>query len=237
MATFDPDAVAAFGAEMRQKHFAFAEGYKPLNHGSFGTAPKSVLEYQQHLQLQSEAKPDTWIRYTYLDHLRASRSAIAPLLGAEAGEVVLVPNATTCVNTILRNLVFQEGDVIVTFNTIYRACKKTIESLSEICPVSSHQIDITYPATDDNIVAEFHSALQHIKASGGIPKLALFDAVLTFPGIRFPWERIVAVCREESVLSFVDAAHGIGHVELSHLGSVGPDFMISNCYKCVRPHE
>ncbi len=237
MATADPDTVAAFGAEMRQKHFAFAEGYQPLNHGSFGTFPKSVLEYQRQLQFESEAKPDTWIRYTYLDLLRASRSAIAPLLGAEAGEVVLVPNATTGVNTILRNLIFQEGDVVLTFNTIYGACNKTIESLSEFCPVSSRQIDITYPLTDDDIVAEFHSALQHVKASGKAPKLAMFDAVLTFPGARFPWERLVAVCREQGVLSFMDAAHGIGHVELSHLGSVGPDFMISNCYKCVQLHK
>ncbi|TQV99585.1 aminotransferase family protein [Cordyceps javanica] len=231
MAASNPECVAAFGAEMRKKHFAFAEGYQPLNHGSFGTFPKSVLEYQRQLQSQSEARPDTWIRYTYLDLLRASRSALAPLLGVQAGEVVLVPNATTGVNTVLRNLIFEEGDVVLTFSTIYGACNKTIESLSESCPVSSHQIEITYPVTDDEIVARFRAAIQNIKASGRVPKLAMFDAVLTFPGARFPWETLVTVCREHGVQSFMDAAHGIGHIDLEHLGSVGPDFMVSNCYK------
>lgn len=231
MASDDFDAVVPFGAEMRKRHFVFAEGYQPLNHGSFGTFPKSVLDYQRQLQLESEAKPDTWIRYTYLDLLQASRSAIAPLLGAQAGEVVLVPNATTGVNTVLRNLAFEESDVILHFSTIYGACKKTIESLSETCLVTSHQIDITYPVTDDEIVNKFYSAIQAVKSSGKRPKLAMFDSVLTFPGIRFPWEKLVATSKAEGIWSFMDAAHGVGHVDLSHLGSVGPDFMISNCYK------
>ncbi|KAJ6788208.1 hypothetical protein PWT90_02173 [Aphanocladium album] len=231
MASTDPGSSTPFGAEMRMKHFAFAEGYQPLNHGSFGTFPKSVLEYQRQLQFESEARPDTWIRYTYLDLLKASRAALAPLLGAAAGEVVLLPNATTGVNTVLRNLIFNEDDVILNFSTIYGACSKTIESLSEVCPVSSHQIKITYPVTDDEIVTKFQSAIQQVKANGKTPKLAMFDGVLTFPGARFPWERLVTICKEQGIWSFMDAAHGIGHIDLSHLGSVSPDFMISNCYK------
>ena len=47
----------SFGQAMREEHFSFAEGYLPLNHGSFGTFPKSVLEYQRQLQSESEARP------------------------------------------------------------------------------------------------------------------------------------------------------------------------------------
>lgn len=231
----DSGAVVVFGTEMREKHFAFAAGYHPLNHGSFGTFPKSVLEYQRQLQAASEARPDTWIRYTYLDLLRESRTAIASLLGAQASEVVLVPNATTGMNTVLQNLVFEEGDVILTFSTIYGACNKTVERLSELCPVSSHQIEITYPITDDEIVARFNSAIQHVKEKGMRPKLAIFDTVLTFPGVCFPWEILVAVCKEQGIWSLLDGAHGVGHIDLTHLSSVDPDFMISNCYKCVLP--
>lgn len=68
-----------------------------------------VLEYQRQLQLETEARPDTFIRYTYLKLLKESRSAVAPLLGADPGEVVFVPNATTGVNTVLRNLSFSQG--------------------------------------------------------------------------------------------------------------------------------
>ncbi len=227
----DSTTSVPFGTETRRKHFLFAEGYRPLNHGSFGAFPKSVLDHQRKLQLESEMRPDTWIRYTYLELLKASRSAVAPLLGAQPGEVVFVPNATTGVNTVLRNIPFAENEVIIHFSSIYRACSKTLQSLSEICPIVSHQVNITYPIADEDIVAQFCSAIKKVKASGKRPKLAMFDTVLTFPGVRFPWETLVSVCKDNGVLSFVDAAHGIGHIDLTHLGRISPDFVISNCYK------
>jgi hercynylcysteine S-oxide lyase len=228
--------LSPFGVETRSKHFCFAEGYRPLNHGSFGTVPKVVLEYQRQLQIETEARPDTFIRYTYLKLLKESRSAVAPLLGADPGEVVFVPNATTGVNTVLRNLSFSPGDVVLCFNTIYGACSKTIQAISEASPVSTHEIGITYPIQDDEIVRRFRLAVDGVKAQGKNPKLAMFDTVLTFPGARFPWEALVATCKELGIMSFIDGAHGIGHIDLTNLGHVGPDFMVSNCYKYVNPH-
>lgn len=35
------------------------------------------------------------------------------------------PNAITRINTVLKNLVYEEKDTIVSFNTIYEACEKT----------------------------------------------------------------------------------------------------------------
>lgn len=212
MATAGPsDSTSVpFGAEMRKQHFTFADGYHPLNHGSFGAFPKVVQEYQRQLQSESEARPDTFLRYTYPVLLEASRSAVAPLLGADPGEVVLIPNATTGLNTVLRNLHFEEGDVIFYFNTIYGGCNNTIQSLSETTPVSSHKIDITYPIEDEEILRRFKTAVQDLKAQGKRPRLAMFDTVLTFLGALFPWEALVAACKELDIMSFIDGAHGVG---------------------------
>jgi selenocysteine lyase/cysteine desulfurase len=216
---------------MREEHFRFAEGYRPLNHGSFGAFPVAVRDFQRQLQSESEARPDTFIRYTYLKLLEKSRAAIAPLLGADPGEVVLVPNATTGVNTVLRNLPFSEGDVVICFDAIYGACLKTLQSLSETGPLSTHETGMTYPIEDDEIIRRFRSAVEDVRAQGKRPMLAIFDTVLTFPGVLFPWEALVATCRELEIMSLIDGAHGIGHIDLTHLGAVGPDFMVSNCYK------
>lgn len=163
--------------------------------------------------------------------LSQSRGAIAPLIGADKDEVVFVPNASTGINTVLRNLHFDDGDIALYFNTIYPSCLKTLQSLGETTPLRSQCIGLEYPIEDEEIAKLFVQAVQSVKAQGNTPKLAVFDTVSTFPGVRFPWEHLVNLCRQMCILSVVDGAHGIGHIDLTHLGTLKPDFMISNCYK------
>ncbi|KAI1141571.1 aminotransferase family protein-like protein [Hypoxylon sp. FL0543] len=224
-------AMVPFGREMRQAHFNFASSYTPLNHGSFGAYPSCVREYQRRLQEDTEAKPDTFIRFIYPKLLQEAREAVAPLLGAETDEVVFVPNALTAVNVVLRNLAYHDGDIILYFSTIYDACLKTIQSLEETTRVRGHSIELVYPVEDELIIERFRKAILEIQGQGMSVKLAMFDTVLTFPGVRFPWERLVPICREYGILSCIDGAHGIGHLDLHHITHVKPDFFISNCYK------
>ncbi|KAL5347925.1 hypothetical protein ACLOAV_007336 [Pseudogymnoascus australis] len=226
-----PEPSVPFGRAMRDAHFNFAESYTPLNHGSFGTFPTSVRDHQRKLQDAMEARPDTFLRYTYPDLLLKSRAAVAPLLGVSMDEVVFVPNATTGVNTILRNLVYQEGDVIVHFSAIFGGCKKTLQSLCETGPVERVGIDIEFPAEDEDIISKFNSTVQSLRNDGKTVKLAIFDTVVSSPGIRFPWEALVESCKSLQILSLIDGAHGVGHIDLTCLGQVRPDFFTSNCHK------
>ncbi|KAI1741801.1 aminotransferase family protein-like protein [Xylaria scruposa] len=223
--------MVSFGKAMRDAHFSFATSYVPLNHGSFGTFPNTVRDYQRSLQSETEARPDTYIRFTYPKLWLQARSAVAPLLGADTEEVVFVPNALTGINTVLRNLVYVEGDVILHFNTIYGGCLKTIRSLEETTPVRGYDIDLDYPIEDDDILHKVNAALLAIRQQGRRVVLAVFDTVLTFPGARLPWESLVQLFKRQGIMTCIDAAHGIGHIDLTHLAQVGPDFVITNCYK------
>ncbi|KAI5922802.1 aminotransferase family protein-like protein [Camillea tinctor] len=210
-----------FGKAMRDAHFSFSPSYTPLNHGSFGAFPLA----------ETEARPDTFIRLVYPKLLHQARGAVAPLLGAEVDEVVFVPNALTGINTILRNLTYQDGDVVLYFSTIYDSCLKTIKSIEESNPVRGFAIDLTYPIEDGCILDMFRAAIFQVQLQGKKVKLAMFDTVLTFPGVCFPWEPLVGICQQYGILSCIDGAHGIGHLDLTHLARIGPDFFISNCYK------
>jgi hercynylcysteine S-oxide lyase len=224
-------ATIPFGKAMREAHFSFATSYVPLNHGSFGAFPGPVAEYQRLLQRDTEARPDTFIRFTYPKLLLQARQAVAPLLGADAEEVVFVPNALTGINTVLRNLTYVEGDVILHFSTIYGGCLKTIQSLEETTPVRGYSIDLVYPVVDAEILRKVDEALFTIQQQGEKVALAMFDTVLTFPGVRFPWESLVRRYKQNGIMTCIDAAHGIGQIDLTHLARVGPDFVITNCYK------
>ncbi|KAF2970970.1 hypothetical protein GQX73_g2611 [Xylaria multiplex] len=216
---------------MRDAHFSFATSYVPLNHGSFGAFPNTVRDYQRSVQGETEARPDTFIRFTYPRLLFQARQAVAPLFGADAEEVVFVPNALTGINTVLRNLRYVEGDVILHFSTIYGGCLKTIRSLEETTPVRGYSIDLVYPIEDDDILHKVDLVLSAIRRQGRRVVLAMFDTILTFPGVRFPWESLVQFYKRHGIMTCIDAAHGIGNIDLTHLSRVGPDFVISNCYK------
>lgn len=239
-----PDVATPFGHPMRNKHFpCFDSAYIPLNHGSFGAFPTTVRDRQRELQDQTEARADYFLRYTFPDLLEQAREAVAPLLGVATNEVVFIPNVTTGVNTVLRSLVFTRGDVILHFSTDYDANYKTIDYMCESTPAEQVLVEIEYPIEDDEIVKRFRDMVARVNnnnnnnTGGGDGsqkkrvKIALFDTVVAFPGVRMPWEALVKACRELGVLSLIDGAHGIGHIDLTGLGEVGPDFFTSNCYK------
>ena len=219
-------AGCAFGRPMRDTHFLFAPTYTPLNHGSFGTYPKSVQQRLHECQALSEARPDNFVRYQYPVMLDENRAALADFLRLPHDEVVLVSNATTAVNVVLRSLRYQKGDVILHLSTVYGAVEKTIQYLCETTEVENVNVAVKYPIHDDLLVSLFQDSIRNVKVQGKIAKVAIFDTISSLPGVRVPWERLVQVCKYEGVLSMVDGAHGVGHIELG-LPEVQPAFFAS----------
>ncbi|BCS17108.1 aminotransferase [Aspergillus luchuensis IFO 4308] len=199
-------SIVPFGATMREQ-FLFDPKFLNLNHGSFGTYPAAVRTALRHFQDQVEARPDPFIRYTTPKELDVSREAVAKLLNVPRNECVFVKNATTGVNTVLHNLPFKSDDVIIYFETVYGALEKGID-----------------------LVERFLQVVREARSEGLNVKLALFDVVTSLPAVRFPFEKLTEVCREEGILSLIDGAHGIGQLPLD-LAALQPDFFTSNCHK------
>ncbi|WPG97381.1 Hypothetical protein R9X50_00015600 [Acrodontium crateriforme] len=212
------------------KHFALGEGYRNLNHGSFGTYPTAIRDVLRHYQEAAEERPDKFIRYEYPKLLDESRELVANLLNAPTDTIVLVPNATSAFNTVVRNLVFKPDDVIVYYGTIYGACEKTLDYLSEITPVEAHRISITYPVTDDDVCSALEDKIRSLRNDGKNVRLAIFDTIVALPGVRMPFERLTDLCHKLGVSSCIDAAHSIGQIEVN-LETLNPDYYFSNCHK------
>ncbi|KPM38282.1 hypothetical protein AK830_g8288 [Neonectria ditissima] len=226
-------AASVFGSEMN-KQFLFDPEWKNLNHGSFGTYPIAIRDKLRAYQDASEARPDPFIRYEYPKLLDESRRAVAKLLNAPEDGVVFVPNATVGVNTVFRNLVWNPDgkDVVVSFSTVYEACGKVADYLVDYYPglLATHEIDITYPLEDAEILRRFRAAVGQLRAAGKRARVCIFDVVSSRPGVVFPWEAMIEACRELGVISMVDGAQGVGMVKLD-LAAADPDFFVSNCHK------
>ncbi|KAH0039262.1 PLP-dependent transferase, partial [Aureobasidium melanogenum] len=213
------------------KHFAFDEGYINLNHGSYGTHPIEVRSVHRKYQERAEARPDAFVRYELRTRLlKEARQAIADYVHASLETCVLVPNASTGIDTVLRNLTFEPQDAVICFSTIYPAFMNTLEYLTERNEFSIYQIEHDLALSDDEICNDFERMLENISEDGKKAKLAIFDTITSLPAVRMPYVRLTAICRSHGVLSCIDGAHGVGQLHLN-LTQLDPDFFVSNCHK------
>ena len=81
--------------------------------GSFGSIPIPVSRACQNIADEVEANPDGFMRLMYDARRTRCRERIVELIGARVDECVLIPNATHGINTVLWNIDWKKGDVIV----------------------------------------------------------------------------------------------------------------------------
>ncbi|PFH59413.1 hypothetical protein XA68_12415 [Ophiocordyceps unilateralis] len=229
-----PPPPPPFGSSLKSQ-FLLDPSWHNLNHGSYGATPRFVHDRQREYQRKSELAPDRYMRYQYPSLLDGSREAVAQHLNVPVDTVVLVTNATTAVNIVLRNLLWSADglDEIISFSTLYGACGKTIDYITDVNElVSSRVVQLSYPedGEDDTVVSRFRAAVTASRAQGKRPRIAVFDMVSSQPGVRFPFERLVSLCRDLDILSLVDGAQGIGMLRLD-LSALDADFVLSNCHK------
>lgn len=225
-----------FGREFREKYFPFSDDAGVFNHGSFGGTPTPVLEArisklrEANEFLDKHFRRDVFFSNTTETAIDRSRKAVAEIVDADVDNLVLVANATTGVNAVLRSYDFQKDDVILYPTTIYGSCKNTLLFLKDKLGVKLIEIPLLYPLSNDEVVKAYTDVMDKEAQAGNRVRLAFFDAVSSMPACRIPWERLVAECRKRDVLSLVDAAHAVGLIEIS-LREARPDFFTSNLHK------
>ncbi|TFY59311.1 hypothetical protein EVJ58_g5854 [Rhodofomes roseus] len=241
-----------FGHALRP-YWAFDPGFVNMNNGSYGSLPLPVLFKCQELTLLAERNPDKFHRITYMGMQQEVRKRVADVVGAETDEIVLVPNATHGINTVLRNFEWKEGDIIIEATTTYNAVSRTIRYLSDRSEAprpTPVKIILSFPMTRAQIIEDFRTKIHEIKAANpnvdfsdtppdaagaqnpkGNKIVAVIDSIISNPGMALPWKELVQICKEEGVWSLVDGAHSIGQELDIKMSVAKPDFFISNCHK------
>ena len=82
-------------------------------------------------------------------------------------------------------------------------------------------IELAYPMTDQQVYDTVKSTIEREHARDpDVPiRMAMLDAVSSVPAVRFPFESIIQLCREHSILSVVDGAHALG-ISPTHSSSI-----------------
>nr|OQO28463.1 hypothetical protein B0A51_05542 [Rachicladosporium sp. CCFEE 5018] len=146
-----------------------------------------------------------FIWYEYRTHLLDdSRRVIENYLKAPSDTCVYVPNATTGIESVLRNL--------------------------QTTPFQTRGVAFTLPVTHAAICKLFEQTIESVLEDGQRPILALYDTISTCPGVRLPFEALTKICKRYDILDCIDGVHGIGQL-LIDLTSLDPDFFTSNAHK------
>ncbi|KAK4781377.1 hypothetical protein SAY86_015479 [Trapa natans] len=211
-----------------------------INNGSFGSCPQSVISAQQRWQLRFLRQPDSFYVNDLKPGVLESREAIRSIINADdVSEVSIVDNATTAAAIVLQQMAwafaegrFEKGDVAVMLHYAYGAVKKSMEAYVTRAGGRVVEVQLPFPVkSNEEIITEFKLALERGKLKGQRIRLAVIDHVTSMPSVVIPVKELVKICREEGVDQvFVDAAHGIGCVDVD-MKEIGADFYASNLHK------
>jgi isopenicillin-N epimerase len=198
-----------------------------LNHGSFGSCPRAVLQFAHALQERVERQPVQFFVRELEGALDRARDALAVFLGAQAEDLVFVPNATAGVNTVLRSLRFEPGDELLVTNHEYNACRNALDFVAGQSRARVVVADIPFPLQSaDQIVA---AVLERVTPR---TRLALLDHVTSQTGLVLPLERLARELARGGVDLLVDGAHAPGMVPLN-LAQLGAAYYTGNCHKWI----
>ncbi len=222
-------------------YYGFDESYVALNNGSFGACPNHVLAVYKEFVDEAERYPDTFLRRMYRPLLTTARKQLAEIIHCHVDDLVLVANATSGVNAVLRGLngTWRSGDAILVYETIYGACGKTAQYIVDSNPSFALQIvrvPLSYPLTHDEVIQKTRAAIEDAEAKSINIRIGVMDAISSIPGVVVPWERLCKLYRSHNILSLVDAAHAVGQIQVD-MTAADPDFFISNCHKWLSAHR
>jgi len=196
-----------------------------LNHGSFGACPRAVFERYQEWQLELEREPVLFLARRVDALLAEARTALGDYVGADADDLVFVPNATSGVNIAAWPLGLQPGDEVLTTNLEYGALDLTWEHVCADFGARYVRIPVPLPLADEDEVVET------IWAGVGPRTRVLFLSHHTSgTALTLPVGELCRRARELGIVTVIDGAHVPGHLPLN-LRELDPDFYAGNCHK------
>ncbi len=96
------------------------DAHRVVIEGSYGSLPWPVSMWCSALSNKIKSNSDLFMRLIYWPMLITVRERVTSFIGvSDINEVVLVPNTSHGVNTVLKNFIWEAGHVIVTCETSY----------------------------------------------------------------------------------------------------------------------
>lgn len=196
-----------------------------LNFGSFGACEESIFEKYQALQREFEYEPVQFMTQKGPRLLGEAREALGRYLGANADELVFVPNPTYAMNIVVKSIQLGVGDEVLTTDLEYGAIDKTWQYYAD-------QRGFRYVRTPISLPLNSESEFVEAFFAGYTPRTkAIFISQITSTtGLIFPVKAICKKAKELGLLTIVDGAHVPAHIPLN-ISEMDADIYTGACHK------
>jgi len=213
-----------YGAAVREQ-FLLEPGIAYLNHGAFGATPREVMTAAEAWRQRLEAEPTRFMESESAPALRQSRSEMAGFVGAGLGDLVLVENATTGCNAVLRSLPLKPGDQILVVDHGYPAVLKLLRHIAAWTGARLVEVVLPFPFEAPEAIVD--AVVSRITER---TSLVVLDLITSQSATILPVSPIAAAAKAAGAHVLIDAAHAPGHIELDVPG-LGADWVTGNAHK------
>ena len=201
-----------------------------LNHGSFGPTPGPVLAARERWVREIAAQPMDFFVRRLEDELDVAADRVAAFVGADAGGLVFVPNATTGMNLIAANLPLDAGDEVLLTSHEYGAVRRIWETAADRGGAAVTTVPLRAPLDDAAGVAA-----DVLAAVTDRTRLVVLSHVTSKTAAVLPVREVCDGLKRRGVPAAVDGPHAVAALPLAGPGrgiaDLGCDFYAAGCHK------
>ena len=201
-----------------------------LNHGSFGPTPAPVLGARERWSRELASQPMDFFVRRLEDELDAAGEALGRFVGADPDGLVPVPNATTGMNAVARNLPLAAGDEALLTGHEYGAVRRLWQTACDAAGARVTVAPIRAPLDDAKAVAA-----DVLAAITDRTRVLVVSHVTSKTAAILPVRLICEGARERGVPVAVDGPHAVGALPLERpgegVGDLGCDWYAAGCHK------
>ena len=218
-----PDDDAAWATF--KSHWSLRPDTTYLNHGSFGPPPQAVRAARQKWLEALESQPmDFFVRQLEPAWL-AARDKLAAFVGASAGDLIFVENATVGMNIVADSFPLAAGDEVLLTDHEYGAVQRIWQRACANAGAAAKTVELPLPFRTAGETCEAIFA-----AVTDRTKLLVVSHITSPTAVILPVAEICRRAQERGIAVAIDGPHAIAQVPLA-IDELGCDFYAASCHK------
>lgn len=203
----------------------FPEDLTYLNHGSFGPAPRVVMEARRQWLDRLNSNPMHFLVRELESGFAKAEQRLARLLDCRPQDLVMVPNATTAMNIVARNLDLAPGDEVLLTDHEYGAVVRTWGQRCQ--ETGARTVLATLPNPLEDIDQIVDSLFERVTPR---TRLIVVSHVSSQPAAVLPVAEICQRARTMQIPICIDGPHAVAMRPIS-LRTIDCDFYAASCHK------